>query len=575
MKILKNKNIKSFIHMLAAYKKQHIVAMIFSVFYSIFMLLQPIILMSIIDEGIMKKNLRNILIYICIYLGVILAQNIVNIIATYLYSSIGKNFIHDLRIRLLKYVQSQSGNTQINFETGELFTIFDNDIDNIEEAASNLIFSIFSDVLVSICMCIYLLYLQADLFLIIILLQPIMFITQKKYKQSSHRIAVKIRGILGDISKEVQEFFSQIVNFIKLNAVSYFWSKYDKNAKDYLQYSIELDLVFAKGMGIANFISCLTMCVIFGYGGYKTILGTMSIGGLISFNQYSQKLFSPLLKIAQYNIQLRKTLVSIDKIYGTLEHSQEILCDTPYYEGKITRGEISFRNVDFSYDGRKSVYQGLNLDIESGKFNGIVGESGAGKSTLINLLLRLWDVQQGTILLNGVNLRQYQLDILRGSIALVTQDPFLVNDTIKNNLTLLDNISEEDIIKATKRAGIYDFIISLPGGFNTEVGESGIKLSGGQKQRIAIARILLKNAPIVILDEATAALDNNTEEYIIDEFYDALKGKTVIIISHRLSIIKKCETINVISQGKVVECGSHDELILKGGYYKQLYDKMI
>ncbi len=258
-----------------------------------------------------------------------------------------------------------------------------------------------------------------------------------------------------------------------------------------------------------------------------------------------------------------------------LEHSQEILCDTPYYEGKITRGEISFRNVDFSYDGRKSVYQGLNLDIESGKFNGIVGESGAGKSTLINLLLRLWDVQQGTILLNGVNLRQYQLDILRGSIALVTQDPFLVNDTIKNNLTLLDNISEEDIIKATKRAGIYDFIISLPDGFNTEVGESGIKLSGGQKQRIAIARILLKNAPIVILDEATAALDNNTEEYIIDEFYDALKGKTVIIISHRLSIIKKCETINVISQGKVVECGSHDELILKGGYYKQLYDKMI
>ena len=122
---------------------------------------------------------------------------------------------------------------------------------------------------------------------------------------------------------------------------------------------------------------------------------------------------------------------------------------------------------------------------------------------------------------------------------------------------------------------LYDFIISLPDGFNTEVGESGIKLSGGQKQRIAIARILLKNAPIVILDEATAALDNNTEEYIIDEFYDALKGKTVIIISHRLSIIKKCETINVISQGKVVECGSHDELILKGGYYKQLYDKMI
>ena len=157
---------------------------------------------------------------------------------------------------------------------------------------------------------------------------------------------------------------------------------------------------------------------------------------------------------------------------------------------------------------------------------------------------------------------------------MVTQDPFLVNDTIRNNLTLLEDIGEEEIIKAAKQAGIYDFIVSLPDGFDTEVGENGIKLSGGQKQRIAIARILLKNAPIVILDEATAALDNNTEEYIIDKFYEALQGKTVVIISHRLSIIKNCVNINVLSQGRVVESGTHDELISLAGHYKQLYDKI-
>ena len=574
MKVIKNKNVKSFLHMLAGYKKKHIIALIFSIANSALIIFQPIVLMHIIDDGIMQKNLRNILVYISIYLGVVILQNIVNIIATYSYSSIGKSFIYDLRIKLLKHVQSQSGYVQTNFETGELFTIFDNDIDNIEEASSNLIFSIFSDILVSGCMCAVLLYLQPDLFLIIVLLQPIMFITQKKYKQTSHKVTVRIRGILGDISKSVQEFFSQITNFLKMNATSYFWSRYEKNAKDYLKYSVKLDFVFAKSMSVANFISCLTMCVIFGYGGYKIILGTMSIGGLISFNQYSQKIFSPLLKFVQYNIQLRKTLVSIDKIYGTLEQSQEIKCTLPYYEGNITMGAVTFKDVYFSYDGKKNVYQGLNLDIIPEKFNGIVGESGEGKSTIINLLMRLWDVQQGSILLDGVDIRHYKLDVLRGSIALVTQDPFLVNDTIRNNLTLLEDIGEEEIIKAAKQAGIYDFIVSLPDGFDTEVGENGIKLSGGQKQRIAIARILLKNAPIVILDEATAALDNNTEEYIIDKFYEALQGKTVVIISHRLSIIKNCVNINVLSQGRVVESGTHDELISLAGHYKQLYDKI-
>lgn len=243
-------------------------------------------------------------------------------------------------------------------------------------------------------------------------------------------------------------------------------------------------------------------------------------------------------------------------------------------EKEIVEGNIKFKDVYFSYDGKRNIYQGLNLNIIPGEFNGIVGESGEGKSTIINLLMRLWDVQQGAIIVDGLNIKRYSLDRLRKSIALVTQEPFLVNDTIRNNMTLLESISEEDVIMAAKQSGIYDFIISLPNGFNTRVGENGVKLSGGQKQRIAIARILLRNTPIVILDEATAALDNNTEEYIIDKFYETLKGRTIIIISHRLSIIKKCAYINVLRNGSIVESGSNEELLLLEGYYKQLYDKI-
>lgn len=575
MKIKKNRNINSFLHMLATYKKKHIIAMFFSIVQSVLMLFQPIVLMNIIDKGIMQKDLKEIAFYICIYLGVVVLQNIVNIVATYLYSSVGKCFIHDLRVKLLKHIQKQSGNAQSNFETGELFAIFDNDIDNMEEAASNLMFSIFSDILVSICMCIFLLYLQADLFFIIVLLQPIMFVIQKKYKQSSHKVAIKIRELLGEISKNVQEFFAHITDFVKLNAASYFWNKYEKNAKEYLENSVKLDLIFAKSMSVADFISCLTMCTIFGYGGYKIVIGKMSIGGLISFNQYALKLFSPILKITQYNIQLRKTMVSIDKVFGLLGKQEEVTNEPIGCEKEIVEGNIKFKDVYFSYDGKRNIYQGLNLNIIPGEFNGIVGESGEGKSTIINLLMRLWDVQQGAIIVDGLNIKRYSLDRLRKSIALVTQEPFLVNDTIRNNMTLLESVSEEDVIMAAKQSGIYDFIISLPNGFNTRVGENGVKLSGGQKQRIAIARILLRNTPIVILDEATAALDNNTEEYIIDKFYETLKGRTVIIISHRLSIIKNCAYINVLRNGSIVESGSHEELLLLEGYYKQLYDKIL
>lgn len=576
MKIIKNENIRCFIKMLATYRKKHIIAMVFSFLNSGLVLLQPIILMNIIDQGIMNLDLKIVILGTVIYMVTVLIQNLINIFSTYLYSTIGKRFIYDLRFKLLKHIQNQTGNFQTSIETGELFTVFDNDIDNIEEVASSMIFNIFSDILVSICMCVFLIYLQPDLFLIIILLQPIMYFTQKRYNKLSNELAIKIRRILGEISKNVQEFISHISQFIKLNAQEYFWNKYEKEAQEYTENSIKLDLIFSKSMSAANIISNMTMCIIFGYGGYKIVLGTMSIGGLISYNQYSQKLFMPLHKIIQYNIKLKKTVVSINKVYGILGQTEEIVRDKPYYDKEITKGEINFKDVYFSYDNKQYVYRGLDLNIIPGTFNGIVGGSGTGKSTIINLLMRLWDVDRGEIIVDGINIRQYQIGLLRSGISLVTQEPFLVNDSIFNNLTMLDpEVSEKDVIEASEQAGIYDFIASLPEKFDTKVGENGVKLSGGQKQRIAIARVLLKKTPIVILDEATAALDNSLEDYIVEKFYKALRGKTVIMISHRLSLIKNCERINVIKDGKIIEYGTHDYLISINGEYTRLYSKSL
>lgn len=574
MNLIKNKNIKSLVQMLATYKKKHIIAMFFSLINSGLVLLQPILLMKIIDNGIMQLDIMKIIYYVIFYMVVVLLQNLVNIIVNYLYSSIGKTFIYDLRIKLLKHIQKQSGEYQTSIETGELFTVFDNDIDNIEEVASSMIFSIFSDIIVSVVMCMYLCYLQPDLFIVIIILQPIMYFTQKKYNKMSNEQATEIRELLGGIAKDVQEFFSSIMQFIKMNAQQYFWNKYDEESREYTNNSIRLDFLFSKSISIASILSNMTMCIIFGYGGYKVIIGAMSIGGLITFNQYSQKLFTPILKIVQYSIQLKKTVISINKVYGIFQDSQEVVQINPYYNGKIIRGEIIFQDIYFSYDHKRNIYNGLNLHIIPGVFNGIVGESGEGKSTIINLLMRLWDVEKGEIVIDGVAIKRYQVDLLRKSIALVTQDSFLVNDSIEKNLTLLNpNISMEKIVDATVKAGIFDYIDSLPERFNTMVGENGIKLSGGQKQRIAIARVLLQNTPIIILDEATAALDNNVEAHVIESFYEVLSGKTVIIISHRLSIIKNCANINVIKQGRVSESGTHEQLMAYNQEYRRLYNK--
>lgn len=285
-------------------------------------------------------------------------------------------------------------------------------------------------------------------------------------------------------------------------------------------------------------------------------------------------MFLPIFKIAQSNIRLKKTIVSIDRVYDILNQKSSIKQELPFFYGNIERGTIIFKNVSFSYAPDLMLFNELNLDIQENCFNGIVGESGEGKSTLVNLIMRLWDVNKGSITVDGIDISRYEISKLRNSIALVSQDLFMSNDTIMNNLTFMEeNIKMTEVIKATKQVKIYDFIMSLSDGFNTEVGENGIKLSGGQKQRIAIARAILRKTKVIIFDEATASLDNNVQDHIINNMFEIFENRTVIIIAHRLSTIKKCDVINVIKDGYVVEKGKHEELLKNKGDYYHMYIK--
>lgn len=572
----RKRNLKKFFQLLLQYKWHHIAAMIFSVLNSVLILLQPIFLMKIIDEGITNLDIVSLLKNILYFIGIIIVQNICEYFTTYIYSIIGKKFILDLRIRVIKHVESMSGEFFTNTDASEIFTIFDDDIDNIEQLASKMIFSVISDICIAIIMCIYLGHLQLELFTAILFIQPIMFIVQKKINRNSNNLAFEARSTLGEIIKQVQEYLLSMIQYIKLNAKNVFWRRYKKSSDEYVHKCIGLDMAYCKSGVLGSLLSGGVACIIFGYGGYKVILGELTLGGLITFNQYSQKLFQPVVSIAQNSTQLKKILVSVDRVFNLLNQENEIIPIEPICDSPIQRGDIYFKKVSFHYVEGKEVFHALECHFMPCSFNGIVGKSGEGKTTFINLLFRLWDIQSGEIEIDNINVKNYNINKLRENIDIVSQEVFLLNDTIKNNLTLLnENISMEKVVNIANKVGLYDMILDAPKGFDTVVGDNGIKLSGGQKQRLSIARVLLREAQIVIFDEATSSLDNAAQENIIDLIFSLLKNRTVIIIAHRLNAVKRCDNIIVINNGQVTESGNHNELMEMQGEYYALYNAEI
>lgn len=354
-----------------------------------------------------------------------------------------------------------------------------------------------------------------------------------------------------------------------------FLKKHEEAIEEVENHTVKTKMVYAKNTVFLNFFAALFTILILGIGGIKVIRGKLTVGGLIAFNMYAQKLVFPLIKVSGVLMTLQSVLISLERLESFFQEP-EIVSNPLAIECKFEKQNflISYQNVCFTYE-EKTVLNGVSMEFYPNKLNVVVGESGCGKSTLTLLLYRLWETQSGIIAINGCDHRLYDIKNLRKSVAVVSQEAFLFNDSILNNILMGKALDMEIVYKCARIACIHDFILSLPNQYESMVGDRGVKLSGGEKQRICLVRALVQDTPVIILDEATSALDQLTEKQIMDNLIKQIMNKTIIMITHRLYSITEADIIYVLKDGKIEAQGKHDELIKKSYYYKKLFNRDI
>lgn len=486
---------------------------------------------------------------------------------------LGVKIERDMRSDVFTHLQTLPFSYYDKNKTGHIMSRIVNDLRDITELAHHGPEDLFISLVMLIGSFLILLTIEWRLTLILFAFIPIMLgyviVKRKKMSESFKKVRMKIADINSQLENSIsgarvaKSFTNEEYEIEKFNQGNYAFSNARREA-----YKVMAE--FTSVMGImTNVLNLLVISV----GGYFVYLDILNFGDLFSFTLYVNFFMEPLKRLTQFTEQFQDGMTGFKRFLEIMEIKPNIIDRKDAIELKDPKGKIEFKNVSFSYsDDEDTVLRNVNIRIESGKTVALVGPSGAGKTTLCHLVPRFYETQNGDIFIDDINIKDIKLKSLRSNIGLVQQDVFLFTGTIKENI-LYGNpkASEDEIIKAAKSASIHEFIESLPQGYDTDIGEKGVRLSGGQKQRISIARLFLKNPPILILDEATSALDNETEILIQGSLEKLAEERTSLIIAHRLSTIKNADEIIVLTREGIEEQGSHEDLIKKKGLYEKLY----
>lgn len=503
----------------------------------------------------------------------------VELVAVYYMASIGHimgaKIETDMRFDMYKHLQTLSDNFYNETKVGQIMSRMTNDLFDITEFSHHCPEEYFIG-FIKICISfVILLNINVPLTMAVYIMIPVMFISTSKFKNSMRRAQKKQRVHVGDLNSSIEDSILGIKVVKSFANEDIELEKFERDNNKFLSIK-ELFYKSMAGFNTVNrSIDGLMYFIIIVFGGYQMMNGRLEPGDMLAYIMYVTTLLATVKRIVEFTEQFQKGMTGIERFNEIMSIEAEIV-DSPHaIDLTDVRGDIEFKNVSFRYNKKLDyVLKNFNLDIKAGKNIALVGPSGGGKTTVCALIPRFYDVSEGGIFVDGKNIKDFSLYSLRNNIGIVQQDVYLFSGTIMENIRYgKPDATEEEIIEAAKLASAYDFIMELEHGFDTYVGERGVKLSGGQKQRISIARVFLKNPPILILDEATSALDNNSEAVIQESLEVLSKGRTTITIAHRLTTIQNADMIVVMTADGIVEKGSHEELMENKAYYYNLYTK--
>jgi ABC-type multidrug transport system fused ATPase/permease subunit len=539
-------------------------------------LLPPLVQRQVVDQVIADRDLSTLPIVIAALVGIHAMLRLVDFGDLFLRHAVGERFIFDLRVRLYDHLQQLSLAFFESTSTGELMSRVTNDVNAMEQFVTHGVALTVVDFLRLLGASVVLLVLNWRLALVVLIPMPLMGIGLWIFNHRARPIYRRVRDRLGDINASLQDKLTGVRVVQAFEREDEELRHFREVSRDYFEERVEAIRTWSVFFPALHFVSALGGALVLGFGARMVVNGRLSLGTLVAFLSYIISFYEPLRRLTEVDNTFQQAIAAGERIFELLDTESEIqdAPDALMLDG--VEGDVVFEHVHFRYGEGDRVLDDVSFHMAPGDVVALVGPSGAGKTSIANLLCRFYDPESGRVLVDGRDLRDVQVQSLRKHIGIELQDTFLFNTTVRENLRYgRPDASEEEMIEAAKAAYAHAFIRDLPQGYDTEIGERGVKLSGGQKQRLALARAILADPRILILDEATSAVDAEAEYLIQQALEEVLRGRTALVIAHRLSTIREADRIVALEEGRIREVGSHTDLLAREGLYSQLYQRQL
>lgn len=534
----------------------------------------PLVASHFIDQYLSNLNQLAVTVLLAYY-GLYILQTVVQYVGNLLFARVSYSIVRDIRRDAFANMEKLGMSYFDKTPAGSIVSRLTNDTETISDMFSGILSSFISAVFIFLTTLYTMLVLDFRLTALVLLFLPLIFLLVNLYRKKSVKIIEKTRSLLSDINSKLAENIEGIRIIQAFNQEKRLQSEFDEINQEHLVYayrSVALDALFLRPA--MSLLKLLGYAVLMAYFGYRGLYLGITAGTMYAFIQYINRLFDPLIEVTQNFSTLQTSMVSAGRVFALIdERTYEPLQENG--QAKVKEGNIRFEHVCFSYDGKHPILDDISFSVNKGETIAFVGHTGSGKSSIINVLMRFYEFQSGRVLLDDVDIRDYSQEELRKNIGLVLQEPFLYHGTVKSNIAMYQEISDEQVQAAAAFVDADSFIQELPQGYDSPVSERGSSFSTGQRQLLAFARTVASQPKILILDEATANIDSETESLVQASLAKMRQGRTTIAIAHRLSTIQDANCIYVLDKGRIIESGSHEELLALGGTYHKMYSLQV